>query len=389
VTAPSVPAPLATITAGPPAVPAAWVLTADARHLDAGRRDALARNLRGRSKDGRLLLETCHRVELYGIGDPGADVLAHAAGDAHLRSGSTAIRHLLRVAAGLESAVVGEDQILAQLRRAGDELRADLADPVLVRLVQVALGLGRRVRRDRGPRERGLASRALAWLGPRVGPWAEARLLVAGAGDMGTAVALGATHRGATVVVATRTPRRLPTGIPAVSLREGARMAASMDGIVVALGGEWDDLRGVTGPLPPIVDLSSPPAVRLSSRERGPLMDIDGLYGRSGAPRPADAEFVRRAEGEVDAAEAAFLQWTAARPSAVAARRLDDLGRRRAERRAAAALRRLPNLTDRERAIVMQLAGQVAADLLHEPLSRLGTDATGSAREAARTLFDL
>jgi len=390
VTTASVPGPRTSIP-GAIDAPAVWAVTADARHLDAAGRDALARDLRTTPIAGCLLLETCHRVELYGAGEPPPGVLARAIETARVSRGDDAIDHLLRVAAGLESAVVGEDQILAQLRRAGAELQGGAADPLLSRLVQVALGVGRRVRRNRRPGERGLASRALAWLGPQIGAWDEARLLVAGAGDMGTAVALAAIHRGASVVVATRAPRRLPTGIPAVSLAEGATMAGAMDGIVVALGGTWEALAEVAGSLPPIVDLSSPPAVPLSTRARGSLMDIDGLYDRpAGAgPRPGDAAFVRRAEAEVDAATGAFLQWTAARPSAVAARRLDDRGRRRAEARAAAALRRLPHLTDRERAIVVQLAAQVASDLLHEPLSRLGTDATGSAREAARTLFDL
>ncbi len=206
---------------------------------------------------------------------------------------------------------------------------------------------------------------------------------------MGTAVALAASRRGAAVVVATRSPRRLPTGLVAIDLAEGAQVASTMDGIVVALDGEWDDLRFIDGPLPPIVDLSSPPAVPTVVRSRTTFVDIDDLFQASWRPLPGDAAFVARAEAEVDRAEAAFLRWVSARPSAPTARRLGEHGRRRANARSEAALRRLPGLTERERIIVRQLAGQVAADLLHQPLSRLGTDTTGSAREAARTLFDL
>lgn len=372
-----------------PAVPGLWALTGDAHFLDVGQRNEMAAALRARVASGGLLLETCHRVELYGIGHPDAAVLDGLARGARLLRGRDAIRHLMRVAAGLESAVVGEDQILAQLRRAADDLHGGTADPVLVRLVQVALGVGRRVRRDRRPRERGLASRALAWLEPHIGTWEGARVLVAGAGDMGTAVALAASRRGAKVIVATRTARRLPTGIAAVSLAEGARIAASMDAVVTALGGEWEDLLAVAGPLPPIVDLSSPPAVPRSVRGRATLIDIDGLFDRRSRPHPGDAAFVRHAEAGIETAEMAYLRWASSRPSASSARRLRDRGRRLAETRAAAALRRLPDLTDREQAIVRQLAAQVAADLLHEPLSRLGSDTTGASREAARTLFDL
>jgi glutamyl-tRNA reductase len=387
------------------ALPELWALTADAQSVDAGRRDILAGRLRAAPGTVGLLVETCHRVELYGSGRPPLDVLEAASGGARLLEGRDTVRHLLRVAAGLESAVVGEDQVLAQLRRASDGLRAGrrrtgdggqadrqgavATDPTLGRLVQVGLGVGRRVRRAQRPRERGLATRALAWLAPHVGGWDGARLLVAGAGDMGMAVALAAAHRGATVVVATRSPRRLPTGLRAVDLAEGARLAATVDGIVVALGGEWVELGATDGALPPIADLSSPHAVPAAVRSRATLIDIDGLFERGRRSRPGDAAFMARAEAEVDGAEAAFLRWAAARPSAPVARRLGDHARRRADARAEAALRRLPNLTERERTIVRQLAGQVAAELLHEPLSRLGNDDTGTAREAARTLFDL
>ena len=388
-TALRVPTPLTAAAALHSTVPGVWALTADARSMDVEQRNLVAEALRTPGIPGSLLLETCHRVEVYGIGEPDETDLAHAACGTRLLHGSDAIHHLLRVAAGLESAVVGEDQILAQLRRAADDLHADTADPVLMRLVQVALGLGRRVRRDRRPRERGLATRALTWLGPRIGRWGDARILVAGAGDMGTAVALAAERRGATVIVATRSARRLPRGSASVDLAEGARMATAVDGLIVALGGVWTELGTIEGPLPPIVDLSSPPAVPASVRELGVMINIDGLFDGAHRAQPAGTAFIERATAQVDAAETAFLRWAAARPSAAIARQLGELGRRRAEARAAATLRRLPDLTEREQAIVRRLADLIAADLLHEPLSKLGADATGTARAAARTLFDL
>lgn len=368
--------------------PAIWALTADARTTDAELRERMAAELRAPDAETDFLLETCHRVELYGAGQPPVMPATRHPGS-RLLAGPEAVRHLMRVAAGLESAVVGEDQVLAQLRRASDGLRATPGDPVLHRLVQCALAVGRRVRREHRPRERGLASRALAWLAPRVDGWEGARLVVAGAGDMGTAVALAALRRGADVVVATRAPRRLPSGLDAVDLAEGARLAAAADAIVVALGGPWPALGKSGTPLPPIVDLSSPPAVPPAVRARAEIIDIDGLFDRSAGASRDDGDFVRHAEAEVEAAAAAFERWVAARPSAVAARRLSERGQRRAQARADEALRKLPNLTERERAIVRRLAVHVAADLLHEPLTRLGTDAGGRAREGARDLFDL
>ncbi len=328
-------------------------------------------------------------MEYYGAGTPRALARELPARGARVLDGVAAVRHLLRVAAGLESAVVGEDQILSQLRRAADELEPGSTDPVLHRLAQCALGLGRRVRRTARPRERGLASTALTWLAPRIGGWPHARILVVGAGGMGTAAAIAARRRGSDVTVATRTPRQLAGGLSAIGLDAAARLAPEVDGIVVALGGPWLQLGTLTTPLPPIVDLSAPPAVPATIRETSTTIDIDGLFTLGRDARHISSVFVARAEAEVVAAEAAFLRWVASRPSATAARRLRDQGRRHAELRAEAALRRLPGLDDRGQAIVRRLAAQVAADLLHAPLSRLGTDASGQANEAVRILFDV
>lgn len=370
-------------------VPAVWVITADARTSSLEARERLAAELRASGARGRtLVLETCHRVERYGVGLAPTSFDVPDASGARVLAESDAVRHLMRVAAGLESAVVGEDQVLAQLRRASDALRDGPSDPALHRLVQCALGVGRRVRRGRRPRERGLAIRALAWLAPRIGGLEGRRILVAGAGDMGTAVALAAVHRGAHVTVVTQRPRRLPAGLRAVDLESGARLAAHADGLVVALGGPWSALADVADPLPPIVDLSSPRAVPPTVATGVAVMDVDALFAQAGAGH-ADAEFIARAEAEVEIAVQSFERWVAARPSADAARRLNERGRRRAAARADAALRRLPGLTDREREVVRRVAELVAADLLHEPLARLGADADGRAREATRELFEL
>src|SRR5205823_14375464 len=65
--------------------------------------------------------------------------------------GADAVRHLYRVAAGLESMVLGESQILGQVREALNiAQRAGVADPLLVRLFQGAVAAGRRVRTSAG-----------------------------------------------------------------------------------------------------------------------------------------------------------------------------------------------------------------------------------------------
>ena len=258
-------------------------------------------------------------------------------------------------------------------------------DPVLDRLVQAALGVGRRVRRGPRRREHGLADRSLGWLEGRLGRLPGLPILVVGAGAMGMAAARSAERRGAHVTLATRSPRTWTDGTALIDLAAAADLAPRVDGIVVALAGPWEALgRARPDELPPIVDLSSPGAVPGPVRAvLGPrFIGIDALYER----RPPDAVFEQRAAAEISTAERDFLTWLAARPSAASAQRLVERTARRRERRVERTLRRLADLDQRSRMLVRQLAAQVEADLLHEPAPRdqTPTDRPRQPRSAVR-----
>src|SRR5438270_13871059 len=92
-----------------------------------------------------------------------------------------AARKLLSVAAGLESAVVGEDDVLHQVRDALAAARRRGVDERLARLFEVAIATGRKARAGRSQEGPGLAVRALAWLDGRA-PLARQAVLVAGKG---------------------------------------------------------------------------------------------------------------------------------------------------------------------------------------------------------------
>ena len=113
--------------------------------------------------DEALLLATCNRTELYVVsrmpdgGELAVEALANllpGAPDAdspvyRLREGETAARHTFRVAAGLESAILGETEIQGQLREAHEiALQAGTAGRLLDRLARGALKAGKRVRTD-------------------------------------------------------------------------------------------------------------------------------------------------------------------------------------------------------------------------------------------------
>jgi len=175
---------------------------------------------------GAVRLLTCHRVELYseGVGVPrgvelfgawlglSASELGPLLPHVHVRVGSEAGRHLLRVAAGLESAVLGEDQVLAQTREAyRAACERGEAGPLLHRLFHAAFRAGKRVRNETGLGHgvRSLAGAAVAAIARELGGLGDARVLVIGTGDMARLTAARLTERGvAGILVASRTPAR-------------------------------------------------------------------------------------------------------------------------------------------------------------------------------------
>lgn len=166
---------------------------------------------------GVVAVTTCHRRELYLEGVPPAaaePLIARwlgpgVGGMAVIRCGNEAIEHLLRVAAGLESAVLGEDQILGQLRAAYREACAGaLAGPVLHRLFHAAFRTGKRVRSetDLGGGGRSLAGTAVSLVERRLGSLDHATVVVLGAGEMAAIAAARLRDRGtARVVICSRT----------------------------------------------------------------------------------------------------------------------------------------------------------------------------------------
>ena len=156
--------------------------------------------------DEALLLSTCNRTEVTVVGTPteqalvdwlasGAEQAPAALQDAvEWHQGETAVRHLFRVAAGLDSMVLGEPQILGQVKQATDQAReADTLGPTLDRLTQAAFAAAKAVRSDTGI---GNNPVSFAYAGIRLAErifdkLAEQSALLIGAGEM---IDLFATH---------------------------------------------------------------------------------------------------------------------------------------------------------------------------------------------------
>lgn len=375
-----------------------WVVSAHAKTCAVEDRAVFGHRARLGAGPDRLVLETCHRVEVYGRGEPPPAAELRRLVDAPERlrvlTGDAATRHVFRLAAGLESAVIGEDQVLHQVRELRDDARSIGTDGHLARLFEMAIGVGRKARSGRkGSRMRTatLATRALDWLSLRGELNAGDEVLVVGAGAMGRLLATEARRRGFAVIVASRTfdhAAALAAQVRgrALTIDAAARGATQVRGIVIALSGSWSMDEGAA--LPPTVDLSSPPAIPI--RGRAGRLDIDGLYRWSAnAANGLDAEYADMADLLVEEAVSSFRRWSAGRASVQALRTL----RGRAERRRQAELerlrRRLPNLTPREQNLLDAFSARLIAELLHAPTVQLRDDADGSAAAAARRLFDL
>ncbi|SCL40499.1 glutamyl-tRNA reductase [Micromonospora pallida] len=376
-----------------------------------------------------VLVSTCNRVEVYaavsgfhgGLGDICA-VLAEQADAApatlanhlYVHYDAAAVDHVFRVAAGLDSMVVGEAQILGQLRDAYHwATGADSAGRLLHELMQQALRVGKRAHAETGIDRAGqsVVSAALNLAAEQLdGTLAGRPALVVGAGAMGALGVATLSRLGAGPLTVTnrgtgRAERLAESyGASAVPMTELADALSTVDIVVAATAATEPVLtepvvrralagRGAgRGPLV-LLDLAVP-------RDVGPgvadlpgveVIDIDRMATvLAGGPAATDAAAV---DGIVTAEVESFLTWLRGAdvaPTVAALRgRADDV--------VAAELGRLvqrrPDFTDDQRAEVARTVHRVVQRLLHQPTVRVRQLAAepGGDQYAAllRELFDL
>lgn len=289
------------------------------------------------------LISTCNRVELYLSGEhaarPVVGFLAREFGtdgdiaQRYLQTwhGVDAVRHLYRVSSGLDSMVVGETEILGQVRAAFSEaVRAETQDAVLSRLFHTAVRTGRRARNETGIGDGALSVSSIAAEQARalLPDLRAARVLVVGAGEAGQLAAQAIVAAGARdVVVTNRTFARAEsvaaalggTAVPFESLSE----ALSAAHVVIGAAGAATPLVGRAhieaalaardgAPLL-IIDIALPRTVDPDARAlRGvvyrDLDDLQALADRASAARESEVEAV---EAIVAEETARFTAWDA------------------------------------------------------------------------------
>ena len=377
-----------------------------------------------------LLVSTCNRVEVYGVSTPGADptgpvraFLAHQRGlkpsamadVIYDHRGSAAVRHVFSVASALDSLVLGEAQILGQLKSAYSVAgEAGTSGPLLGRCLERAFGVAKRVRTETAI-ARGAAnvSTVAVDLAKRVfGDLSGKSVLVIGAGKMSRLAARHLYTSGAhRIVVTNRSPEKAEA------------LAAEIDGIAQP----WDDLERLlvdadvvissTGARQPILTRALFKRVTKARRWRQ-LVVIDIAVPRDAEPQISDfdgvyvfdiddlekvvaanlAERAKAAEhaGRIVEHEASqFEHWMRSQGVVPTIRALRERFARVADvelQKALDQLARREHNPAQQREVMQRLVQLVVNKLLHQPTAALreaSPDEAGLRAEVLCQLFDL
>lgn len=253
-----------------------------------------------------FVVSTCNRVEVYADVDRFhagvtaiCELLARHGGMSppeltphlYVHYEERAVSHLLTVAAGLDSMVVGEDQILGQVRSAV-KLAAEhgTAGRVLGELGRLALRTGKRARAETAIGRAGLSllSAAVELAAGRSGTDALAgrRVLIVGAGSMsGLAAATAARSGAASIAVANRTKEHAER--VAASVGTAATMVSGLADLPAALAAA-DVVISCTGAAGPVITLDVASAALATRTGAGPLVIMDLAMPRDVEPGVAD-----------------------------------------------------------------------------------------------------
>lgn len=372
------------------------------------------------------ILSTCNRAEIYVVGDEKAGahldnfldefhhVSARTLQDSLYRGyDAQSARHLFRVASGVESLVLGESEILGQIKSAFEMAReSGTSSKVLDELFRRAIACGKRTRTEtaigRGALSVGSASVELAK--QIFGPLAGHTILILGAGKMSartakTLVASGARY----VMVANRTFEKAqelaaqfgPEG-QAIRWDEFPQRLAEADIVIASTRAPGHIVKAshvaqamrVRRHRPLfLVDIAvprdiDPQAHHLDNVFVYDIDDLQGVVNANLAQRTLELPLVENIiESEVQNWEKWYRARRAQPVMAALARRAQDIRESEVQN----ALAQLPNLSEREREVVKALAKSIEGKILHAPLRHLreAGENDSSDVEALRRAFGL
>ncbi len=372
-----------------------------------------------------VLVSTCNRVEIYGVAEDASTAAEAAKGYlrekaasadvealVYERRGADAVRHAFRVTASLDSMVVGEPQILGQMKSAlGVAEQIGAAGGLLGRCFSRAFGVAKRVRSETAIAEGAVSVSSIAVeLAKKIfGGLKSRRVLLIGAGEMSEAAAKSLASQGTTLVVVNRSPERAE-----LVAREHGGEARGMEHMSTEITAA-DIVITSTGSQKFVVTAELMHDV-VKARRRRPLFLIDIAVPRDIDPRIGDMENVflydvddlqnvatqnlAARRGEADKAEKIvhdeteeFERWRrtlSLTPTIVALReRFRAVARKELER----TMPKLTGLPDEQKRVLEAMCDAMVNKLLHTPtteLKKANDEPDGPAMiDATRRLFSL
>jgi len=374
--------------------------------------------------DEGIILSTCNRVEVCAVtrnGVAGDEALktflveqrgvdqALFAPSLYVYHNEAVVRHLYRLAAGLDSMVLGEDQIVGQVKEAlAIAHAAGAIGPVLHRVLHGALAAGKRARTHTGIATGHVSVVSVALDAMRQYPDLLKR---------GRALVIGAGH-----IAELTLKHLLAEGCSAITIvnRTGARADALAQRYGVARR-PWSDLEDALAASDIVVSCTSAPGIVLSQQmvERAaagrstPLLlfdlavprdidqgvaeipgvylhDVDALEPICRTNRALRAAEAERAETIIEGEVAKFMEWWAVQQAVPTIRALRKRAEDIRDAEIRRALARCPELSPQQRETVIALSTAIINKLLHEPIVALrDPEASGELLTAVRRLFNI
>ena len=373
-----------------------------------------------------VILSTCNRTEVYTVSTSDNDARSASLRflqthldmkDAELQKhtyvmeGAAVVEHLFHTAAGLDSMIIGEYEILGQVRQAleGAE-KAGMVNLPLRRLFQDAVRTGRRVREETGISKNALSVSSVAVdMATRVvGELKNSRMLVIGAGEAGRLVAKAARDRGASrIVIASRTQKRASVltemlGGVAISMDALEEELPSCNIVITCADAphcllDVPQIESVMQKRPElpmvIIDIAVPRNVEMSVSqiENVHLYNIDDLSHISEQNRQQREAEIKRAEDIIISELSQFSAWWRGykvRPIVTAMmNKAEAIRRTHLER----TMKKLPSLTEEEQYNLEMMTRAIVQKILKEPIHNLKANGHDSPDYAdmVRKLFHL
>ncbi len=374
--------------------------------------------------DEGFIISTCNRVEVGGMvadGPEGEQALTrfladwhhvpleHLAPHLYMFSGADAVQHLFRLAAGLDSTVLGEDQVMVQLKTAlADAQAAGVTGQRVNRLLNSALATGKlvRTRTDIARSHLSTVSVALDIARDTLGDLRHRHVLIVGAGKIAELVlkhVRGAPPRSVTLINRTFAHARELAdtyGVQArpfdqleAALREADLVVSCTASAEMVISAEVVERarQGVVAPLL-LLDQAVPRDIdaRVKALPNARLIDIDDIRVICEANRAARTAEVAKAESLVAEEVAKFIEWCVAQEVVPTIRALRERAESIRQTEIERTLAKLPDLSQHQQDAINALSAAIVNKLLHQPITSMkNPDSGGQLARVVQQLFQL